>query len=208
MSRNRGIGRWRLRRQGEPSPPAVEAMLEAYAVGGRSAAMGRRTAAVGVVRRGILGAEEKYLVEPGASLGTWFARVQEPICVGCRVTLLRLGEGRRLGEADIAGEQLGLQADICAEAIRAAARLSPSGPSPGATDDILASIALLGDRRSVATLFDVLVALAFCTSALEPLANALREGDLPMGHPTDGEAVTDCLIEVSVYAFGVIHALC
>lgn len=165
-------------------------------------------AAVGLVRRGILQAEEKYLVEPGASLGTWFARVQEPIGVGCRVTLRRLGEGRRLGEADVAGEQLGLQADICAEAIRAAAQLSPGGPSPGAREDILAFVARRGPATSVATLPDVLVALAFCTAALEPLANGLREGDLPMGDPTDGGAVTDCLIEVGDHAFGVIRALC
>lgn len=60
----------------------------------------------------------------------------------------------------------------------------------------------------MASLSDVLVALAFCTTALEPLAAGLREGDLPMGGPTDGEVVTDCLVEVSAHAFGVIHALC
>lgn len=169
---------------------------------------GARESAVGVVRRGILQAEEKYLVEPGASLGTWFARVQEPIGVGCRVTLRRLGEGRLLGEAEIAGEQLGLQADICAEAIRATAQLHHAGPSPGAREEILGFLARRGHAGPVASLPDVLLALASCTAALEPLAAGLRERDLPMGGPTDGEAVTDCLLAAGAHAFGVIHALC
>lgn len=208
MGEHRGKGRWKLGRRGEPGAPSPGAAREAPRAGREPDRADPRAAAVDVVRRGILQAEEKYLVEPGTSLGTWFARVQEPICVGCRVTLLRLGEGRLLGEADVAGEQLGLQADICAEAIRAAARLSRGGPSPGANEEILAFVARLGRTRSVAGLLDVLVALAFCTGALEPLAGGLREGDLTMGDPTDRKAVTDCLVEVSAYSFGVVHALC
>jgi hypothetical protein len=189
MAEDRGTRGGQGGRRGDPQAPSPPAALD-------------------IVRRGILLAEEKYLVEPGASLGTWFARVQEPIAVGSRVTLQRIGEGRRLAEADIAAEQLGLQADIGAEAIRAAAQLAPGGPSPGARDAVLAVVAQSGPVRSVASLFDVLVALACCSAALEPLAAGLREGDLPMGPPTDGDPVSACLIEVSVHAYAVIDALC
>ncbi|MBS1861861.1 MAG: hypothetical protein JSS68_09130 [Actinobacteria bacterium] len=165
-------------------------------------------AAIRLVRRGILQAEEKYLVQPGASLGVWFARVQEPICVACRVTLLRLSEGRRLGEQDVAAEQAGLHADICAEAIRAAAQLWPGGPSPETRDEILALVGARNRGTSAVALSDVLVALVGCTAALEPIANGLREEDLPMGEPTDRGAVTACLVEVIDLAFGVVHGLC
>jgi hypothetical protein len=168
----------------------------------------RGQTAIRLVRRGVLQAEEKYLVKPSASLGIWFARVQEPICVACRVTLVRLVECRRLGEADVAAEQVGLQADICAEAIRAAAQLWRGGPSPEAQDEILALVAARTRSACADDLSDVLVALVGCSAALEPVANGLREEDLPMGDPTDREAVTACLLDVVDRAFGVIHALC
>jgi hypothetical protein len=167
----------------------------------------RERAAIFLVRRGVLQAEEKYLVNSRASLGIWFARVQEPICVACRITLQRLAEGRRLGEADVAAEQAGLQADICAEAIRAAAQLWPDGPSPEARDEVLALVAARARIASGVVLSDVLSALVGCTAALEPLANGLREEDLPMGDPTDREAVIASLVEVIDHAFGVIYAL-
>jgi hypothetical protein len=189
MAEDRGIRGGPRGRQGEPSAPSPAAALD-------------------VVRRGILQAEEKYLVEPGASLGTWFARVQEPIAVGSRVTLRRVGEGRRLAEDDIRAEQLGLLADICAEAVRAAAQLAPGGSSPAVRDAILAVVAGCRPIRPVASLFEVLVVLASCTAALEPLANGLREGDLPMGDPTDCDAVSACLVEVGVHSIGVIDELC
>ncbi|MBS1895427.1 MAG: hypothetical protein JST59_29355 [Actinobacteria bacterium] len=172
------------------------------------ASLDRGQAAIRLVRRGILQAEEKYLVEPGASLGTWFARVQEPICVACRVALVRLAEGRRLGEADVAEEQVGLHADICAEAIRAAAQLWRGGPSPEAREEILALVAGRARCVSAVALSDVLVALVGYTAALEPIANGLREEDLPMGDPIDRDAVTACLADVIDRAFGVIRALC
>jgi hypothetical protein len=180
------------------------------AVAGRdeSAPPDRERAAIFLVRRAVLQAEEKYLVKSSASLGIWFARVQEPICVACRVTLQRLAEGRGLGEADVAAEQVGLQADICAEAIRAAAQLWPGGPSPEARDEILALVAARARGAFGVVLSNVLIALAGCTAALEPLANGLREEDLPMGDPTDREAVIASLVEVIDGAFGVIRALC
>lgn len=165
-------------------------------------------AAIRIVRRGILQAEEKYLIEPGASLGTWFARVQEPICVGTRVTLGRLEEGRSLWEAEVAGEQLGLQADVCAEAIRALAQLSPGGPSPEAREQVLYFVARRFALPTVVGIPDLLVVLARCTAALEPLANGLRDGDLPMGPPTDRDAVEEPLLTVAKQAFGAVNGLC
>lgn len=165
-------------------------------------------AAIRIVRRGILQAEEKYLVEPGASLGTWFARVQETICVGIRVTLGRLEEGRSLREADIAGEQLGLQADVCAEAIRALAQIWPGGPSPEAREQVLDVVAGRFALPVVASIADLLVVLARCTAAMEPLANGLRDGDLPMGNPTDRNAVGQSLLTVAKQSFGAVHGLC
>jgi hypothetical protein len=196
--------------------PSARRAPRSGAGGGRSTAAGRgepappdrEQAAIRLVRRGILQAEERYLVEPGASLGIWFARVSEPICVACRVTLLRLAECRRLDEADVAAEQAGLQADICAEAIRAAAQLWPGGPSPEVRDEVLALVAARARGGSAVGLPDILVALVGCIAALEPLANGLREEDLPMGEPTDREAVAGCLLAAAAQAFGVIHALC
>ena len=208
MGEERGIGRPRFS-SARGAPGSGAGGRRATAAGrGEAAASDREQAAIRLVRRGVLQAEEKYLVEPTASLGIWFARVQEPICVACRVTLARLVEGRGLGEADVAAEQAGLQADICAEAIRAAAQLWPRGPSPEAREAVLALVAARARSASPVSLPHVLVALVGCTAALEPVANGLREEDLPMGDPTDREAVTACLVEVIDRAFGVIHALC
>lgn len=208
MGEERGIGRRRFS-SARRAPGSGAGGRWATAAGrGEADAPDPEHAAIRLVRRGVLQAEEKYLVEPTASLGIWFARVQEPICVACRVTLVRLVEARGLGEADVAAEQAGLHADICAEAIRAAAQLWDGGPSPAARDEVLALVAARGRADSPIGLSTVLVALVSCTAALEPLANGLREEDLPMGDPTDREAVTACLVEVIDHAFGVIYALC
>lgn len=208
MAKERGIGRRRFPSAGSAPRPGRGGRPDTAARPPEPTASDREEAAVRLVRRGVLQAEEKYLVSPSASLGIWFARVQEPICVACRVTLARLVEGRRLGEADIAAEQVGLQVDICAEAIRAAAQLWEGGPSPAARDEVLTLVAARGRADFPISLSKVLVALVSCTAALEPLANGLREDDLPMGDPTDREAVTACLVEVIDHAFGVIYALC
>jgi hypothetical protein len=55
----------------------------------------RAAAATMVVQRGIVQAEEKYLIHPSSTLGTWFARVQETISVASRVTLMRIDGSRR-----------------------------------------------------------------------------------------------------------------
>jgi hypothetical protein len=168
----------------------------------------RLDAAVRAVRRGLLQAEEKYLVDPGATLGTWFARVQETVAVAFGVTLSRIEESRPPSEEQIVEEQIGLHADICAEAIRAAAQLAVGGPSAGAREEILR---LVSQRRPPAPQprwAASLECLARCTAALEPLANGLREGDLPMGEPTDCDRVTESLLEAASQAFGMVHALC
>ena len=165
-------------------------------------------AAVAAVRRGIVHAEEKYLVDPEATLGTWLARVQETVSVACRVTVARMAEGRSPLEGALLDEQLGLYSDICAETIRATAQAWGDSPSPQATEEIAQ---LLAERCRGDIALDswhgFLMALVRCTAALEPLANGLREGDLPMGEPTDCDEVAECLLEVAQVAFGVVDAL-
>ncbi|HVX31706.1 MAG TPA: hypothetical protein VHA80_01080 [Solirubrobacterales bacterium] len=161
-----------------------------------------------MVERGLLQAEEKYLVEPGATLGTWFARVEETICVAARVTVLRIEEGRTLEGVGVAAEQRGLLADICAEAIRAAAVIWSPGPSPQVRAELLNVVSEAAAERPMAGFGDVLVALARCSAALEPLANGLREVDLPMGEPTDRATVGDCFLELAAEAFGYVHVMC
>lgn len=168
---------------------------------------GRREAASLALRRGLAQAEEKYLADPGATLGTWFARVHETIAVASRVSLTRIEESRALAEEDVAGEQVGLQADICAEAIRAAAQAWGVRPSD-AREEIL-SLVLDRHPAPVESQWKALLgSLARCNAALEPIANGLREMDLPMGTPTDCEAVAESFVEVAGHSFGALYALC
>jgi len=168
----------------------------------------RRRRATQMVKRGLAQAEEKYLVAPDATLGTWFARVAETVAVAARVVLERLEEGRRPEEAGIAGEQLGLFADICAEAIRATSQVwnktSPAQAREEIVELILASPRTLTGPSWVGTLGS----LAQSVAALEPLANGLRDGDLPMGEPTDCDRVAEALLEVAIHALHAIDALC
>lgn len=160
-----------------------------------------------VIRRGVLQAEEKYLIDPEATLGTWFARVEETIAVASRITLARIDEGRSALNGEIAAEQIGLFADICAEAIRGAARIWGPSPSPHTTEMI---ITFAADRAAIAgppSWATILATLARCSAALEPIANGLREADLPMGEPTDCDQVCDCLIEVAACSCGGLYAL-
>jgi hypothetical protein len=168
----------------------------------------REEAAIGSVRRVLLQAEENFPAEPGLSLGTWFARVQETIAVAARVTVGQI-EGRRLlVEDDVAFEQAGVFADICAEAIRAAARLW-GGNSAKATDEILG---LVGETEVSAARpgwDELLESLARCNAALEPMANGLRDGDLPMDVETSREGlVVNGFFEVAQQAFRMVHVLC
>ena len=168
----------------------------------------RTAAATMVVQRGIVQAEERYLFDPGATLGIWFARVQETIAVASRVTLRGIDEDRRPSDDEVADEQLGVHADICAEAIRATAQVWGGGPSPLARVEILDLVS--GRFRPTQELnwSALLLMLTRCSASLEPLANGLREADLPMAEPTDCEVVADCFLSAALYAFGAVYVLC
>ena len=168
----------------------------------------RAAAATMVVQRGIVQAEERYLVDPDATLGVWFARVHETIAVASRVTLQRIDESRRPGEDEVADEQLGVHADICAEAIRATAQVWGGGPSPLARAEILDLISGRSRPMEQLTWSVLLVILTRCSAALEPLANGLREADLPMAEPTDCEVVAECFLSAALHAFEAVHVLC
>lgn len=168
----------------------------------------RRGRAILIVKRGLAQAEEKYLVAPDATLGTWFARAAETVAVAARVVLERLEEGHRPEEAGIAGEQLGLFADICAEAIRATSQVWGESPTPQAREEIVDLISASPRTLTGPSWVGTLGSLAQCVAALEPLANGLRDGDLPMGEPTDCDRVAEALLEVAIHALQAIDALC
>lgn len=168
----------------------------------------RRRRAIGIVKRGLAQAEEKYLVEPDATLGTWFARVAETVAVAARVVLERLEEGRRPQEAEVGAEQLGLFADICAEAIRATSQVWGESPSARAREEIVELISDSPRTLTGPSWVGTLGSLAQCIAALEPLANGLRDGDLPMAEPTDCDRVAEALLEVAIHALQAIDALC
>lgn len=168
----------------------------------------RRRKAMPILELALARAEEMYLVAPDATLGTWFARVTETIAVAARVVLEWIEEGRRLGETDIVGEQLGLFADICAEAIRAASRASGEGQVIQAREEILEMAFVSPMALMDSTWGSRLRVLARCNAALEPLANGLRDGDLPMGEPTDCDQVAASFIAVAILALHVVEAHC
>ncbi len=168
----------------------------------------RRRRAIGMVQCGLAQAEEKYLVAPDATLGTWFARVAETITVAACVAFEHLDEGRRPEEPEVIREQLGLFADVCAEAIRATSQIWGRRPSPRAREEIVQLISDSPRTFTGPSWVGTLVSLTQCVAALEPLANGLRDGDLPMGEPTDCDRVAEALLEVAIHALQAIDALC
>lgn len=175
----------------------------------RAADFGRRQRASLIVKRGLAQAEERYLVSPEATLGTWFARVTETLTTAARIILVRIEEGRHLDEEEVAAEQLGLFADICAETVRATSKVWEGGQPQLAREEILTAIfastpLTLPGPSWVGTLGS----LTQCVAALEPLANGLRDGDLPMGEPTDCELLAAALLEIGVHALHAIESLC
>lgn len=168
----------------------------------------RRGRAALVVKRGLAQAEEKYLVAPEATLGTWSARVTETLAVAARIILVRIEEGRRLEEEEVTSEQLGLFADICAETIRATSKVWGDAPAQLARDEVLAAIFATPRTLTGPSWVGALGSLTQCLAAVEPLANGLRDGDLPMGEPTECELVAAALLEVGVHALQAIESLC
>lgn len=167
-----------------------------------------RAETISTIRRALAQAEEKYLVSPDATLGTWFARVHETIAVAAEVTITRMRERRPATEPALVAEQMGLHADICAEAIRAAAQAWGEPPSPRTRDDILDLLAFRSPSEPAGSSWqELLLSLAACTAALEPLANGLRDGDLPMGEPTDRKLVLSSFLGAAELAFGLVNAL-
>jgi len=152
-------------------------------------------------------AEEKYLVDPDASLGTWFARVHETIAVASRITLQRVFEGRTLEADEVAEEQIGLASDICAEAIRGLSRLWPDAHPASTREDIIELISR-EPHPGVEGWEAVSSCLLRCCAELEPLANGLREGDLPMASAAEGNQVMNSLYYAALHAFGLVYVLC
>ncbi len=201
--------RWWARSRGQGAGPSRQpvALVHAGDLDRPHCDERRRRLAATVVRDGLARAEERYLVAPGASLGTWFARVHETIAVASRVTLARSAEGRLPGECDVASELAGLYADICAEAIRGAAQLLEGESPRRARDEALDHVSAVRVRLVDLT-WERLLELLVCLNAqLEPLANGLREGDLPMGEPTDCDLVMERLVAVAEGAFGAVCVL-
>lgn len=168
----------------------------------------RRQRVAQVLKRGLAQAEEKYLVAPEATLGTWLARVTETLAVAARIILVRIEEGRRLEEEEVASEQLGLFADICAETIRATSKVWGEAPAELAREEVLAAIFATPRTLTGPSWVGALGSLTQCLAAVEPLANGLRDGDLPMGEPTECDLVAAALLEVGVHALQAIESLC
>lgn len=166
---------------------------------------GRRATASLLVLKALTQAEEHYLIAPNATLGTWFARVQETVSVASRVTVGRIEEGGPPLEEEVAREQVGLLADICAEAIRAVRQIWPGFPAPSTENDLF-EFAAVGDTQMSWTL--LLISLARCSAALEPVANGLRDRDLPIDGSVDCEVIADSFQDVAGYAFGAVYSLC
>jgi hypothetical protein len=167
----------------------------------------RREMANLLVRHALMQAEERYLVVPGATLGTWFARVHETVAVASRITVARLEEDQDLLEEDVAVEQLGLQADICAEAIRAVAEVWPGGSTPEAKDELLEFVSFEWGGGMHMSWTTLLLTLARCSAALEPVANGLRDKDLPMDSSAENEAIVESFHDAAVHAFAAVCAL-
>jgi hypothetical protein len=151
-------------------------------------------------------AEELYLADADASLGTWLARVEETAAVAARETMGAIEARKILADPGTAGNIAGVFADLCAESIRAAGQLVPESPDP--REDILT--ALEGQERGAAFpgWGDILEALASAQAALEPVANALRHGDVEMDLAGSNPDILDGLVAVASFGYGVVRSLC
>jgi hypothetical protein len=171
----------------------------------------RSTAAIEAVKRVLAGAEETFLADSSYSMGTWAMRVQETLSVAARQLSARVEAGDLLFNDDVALEQAEVFADITAEAIRAGAHFWGECSPASAREEILD---LLGDEYSFAPdrpgWNDLLLALAGSMAALEPVANALRDGDLPKDAAFGGShgGAATIFTEVARKAYWVVYVLC
>jgi hypothetical protein len=167
----------------------------------------RSVAAIDAVKRVLADAEESFLADSSYSMGTWALRVQETLSVAARQLGARVEAGDRLSSDDVSLEQAEVFADICAEAIRAAAHCWGECPPASAREKILSS---LGGEYEFAPdppgWADLLLALAGSIAALEPIANAMRDGDLRGGamSSADGGAAAS-FTEVARKAYWVVY---
>lgn len=169
----------------------------------------RQEAAIAAEKAVLAMAEENYLAEPGLSLGIWLARVEETLAVAARAVLAHIDHGCLLIEEDVAIMQAGLFADVSAEAIRAVVRLCGEQPRPEVKEKILELVATCDPLPPRPGWDELQEALLRCQAALEPIANGLRNGDLPMEAAIDREgAVSNSLLEVARHGFAVVYALC
>jgi hypothetical protein len=196
----------RANEAGRQSPGLVR--LDSSGVPGDLGDPGRRRRATAVLKRGLAEAEEKYLVAEGATLGTWFARVAETVAVADRVILGQLESGCRVEDEGVAGQQLGVFAAISAEAIRAMSQIWDRTSPTRAREEIVELISASPRSCSGSSWTETLSAVGRCLAVTEPIASGLRDGDLPIGEPTDGDLVIEAFLEVAVHAFQAIEARC
>lgn len=167
----------------------------------------RLEAAKEIVRRVLVRAEEEYLADPDLTLGIWLTRVQETISVASSMTLAGSEAGRSLDDDDVAADAIGVFADLCAEAIRAAARLVP-GASRDPKEAVLAVACRDDCLIPLGTGWgDLKDSLIRCQVAVEPLASTLRDADRPVSNVAGDEAYS-AFVDVIRHAFPVVHGLC
>jgi hypothetical protein len=167
-------------------------------------------AATEAVKRVLAEAEETFLADDTYTLGVWNARVGETLAVAARGLSAHVEQGDLLLNDDIALEQAELFADVCAEAIRAAAHSWGECSPAEAREEILC---LLEEAYAFAPerpgWDDLMLALLRGTAALEPVTSGLREGDLPVTTflSTGGKA-SSCFMEVARQAYWAVYVLC
>jgi hypothetical protein len=163
------------------------------------------------VRRILLEAEEEYPSDPDLTLGVWAARVQETIAVAADLTLAGAEDGHFPEEGGAALDVIAVFAEMCAESIRAAARVVPAPPM--VRDQKEALLAGLGsEERALESRLDwngLQGVLVRCQAAMEPISGGLRDGDLPMNREVDPSGLAyDALVTVAKLGYGVVYAFC
>lgn len=171
--------------------------------------VGRRVA-METVRRILLEAEEEYPSDPDLTLGVWAARVQETIAVAADLTLAGGEDGRFPGKGEASLDVIAVFAEMCAESIRAAARVAPTPRMvPDPKEALLAGLG--GEETALESHLDwngLQGILVRCQAAMEPISGGLRNGDLPMNREVDPSGLAyDALVTVARLGYGVVYSL-